>query len=123
MYTVSNILEDVDSGIAANNMIENYFTYRLVYFINENGKGRKSYVDTPYGNLRQSLENIIRGNLTTTNTIVIAQITVRKNGENVLLLSKAYSFSLSEYFQKICGIKEKEYVSNNYGRRRAQWCY
>lgn len=122
MYTVSNIIDDVDSGIAANNMIKNYFTYRLVYFINENGKGRKSYVDTPYGNLRQSLENIIRGHLTTTNTIVIAQITVRKNGESVLLLSKAYSFSLSEYFQKICEIKEKDNINSYYVRRRAQWC-
>lgn len=122
MYTITNILQDVDSGIAANNMIENYFLYRLVCFINENGKGRKCYVDTPYENLRQSLENIIRENLSTTNTIVIATVTARKSGETVSLLSRSYSFSLSEYFQKICETKEKDNINSYYVRRRAQWC-
>lgn len=100
MITISDVLTDIQRGITAHNMVETYFTYRLVYFVNENGKGRKCYVDTPYENLRQSLENIIRENLTVTNTVVIAQATVRKNGESILLLSKAYPFSLDGYFQK-----------------------
>lgn len=122
MYTITDIVDDVNRGITANNMIENYFLYRLVYFINENGKGRKCYVDTPYENLRQSLENIIRENLSTTNTIVIAAVSVRKNGETVSLLSRAYGFNLGEYFQKICETKEKDNINSYYVRRRAQWC-
>ena len=122
MFTVSDIISDVQRGIASNNMIETYFTYRLVYFINENGKGRKCYVDTPYENLRQSLENIIRKNLSTTNTVVIAAVSVRKNREIVSLLSRAYGFDLGEYFWKICESKEKDNINSYYGRRKAQWC-
>ena len=122
MYTVSNILDDVDCGILANNMVETCFSYRIVYFINEKDKGTKFYVDTSYGGLRTALENIIKENLTTTNTIVISAVTVWKNGEVVSLLSRSYGFNLSEYFQKICEEKEKRFISNNYGRRRAQWC-
>ncbi len=121
MYTVSNILEDIQRGILAHNMVEKCFTYRIVYFINENRTGRKCYVDTQYGNLRWSLENIIRENLSTTNSIVISAVTVRKNGEIVSLLSRAYGFSLDGYFLEICGRKEKEYITANYGRR-ANWC-
>jgi len=121
MHTISDILDDLNGGIAANNMIEDKFSYRIIYFVNENGTGKKYRVDTSYENLRQALENIIRGNLSTTNTIVLAAVTVRKNGEEVSLLGRAYAFSLDGYFQQICGEKEKEYISINNGRRRAQW--
>lgn len=122
MVTISNILNDVNCGILAHNMIETCFSYRVVYFVNFEGKSEKHYVDTQYGGLRQTLENIIRGNLTTTNSVVVAAVTAKKSGETVSLLRKAYSFSLNEYFQKICETKKKEYISNNYGRRRANWC-
>ncbi len=116
MYTISNVLLDVDKGILANNLNEDYFLYRIVYFINENGIGKKYYVDTLYGNLRRSLENIIRENLTTTNSIVVAAVTTLKDGECISLLSKSYPFSLDGYFQQING----EYKGRNgiarYGR-------
>ncbi len=112
MYTVSNILEDIQRGILAHNMVETCFTYRIVYFINENSIGRKCYVDTQYGNLRWSLENIIRENLSTTNSIVISAVTVRKNGEIVSLLSRAYGFSLDGYFKQISG-ECKNYGNGN----------
>lgn len=121
MHTVSDIITDVQRGIAAYNMIETCFSYRIVYFVNENGKGIKFCVDTSYGGLREALENIVRGNLTTTNTVVVAAATARKNGETVSLLSRSYPFSLSGYFQQIVGEKEKD-INNNYGRRRVQWC-
>ncbi|MCH5250618.1 MAG: hypothetical protein J1E98_11825 [Lachnospiraceae bacterium] len=121
MYTVSDILMDIQRGIAAHNMVETEFSYRLVYFINFGNRGEKHYLDTHYDDLRITLENIIRGNLTTTNTIVLATVTVLKNGEAISLLSRAYAFSLDEYFQQIVGEKEKKYKSTNYGRRRANW--
>lgn len=121
MYTISNIIEDVQRGITVNNMVENEFSYRIIFFVNDCGKGTKHYVDTTYENLRQSLENIIRENLTTANTVVIATITVRKYGEAISLLSKSYSFSLSGYFTEICGEK-RERVNSGYGRRRVNWC-
>ncbi len=122
MYTISGILDDIDRGILAHNMIETCFSYRLIYFVNENGRGEKHYMDTQYSGLRAALENIIRGNLTTTNTIVVAEVTTRKNGESVSLLRRAYSFSLGGYFQQICGKKEKDNINSNYARRRANWC-
>ena len=122
MFTISDILQDVNCGILAHNMIETCFSYRIVYFVNENGKGTKFYVDTSYAGLREELENIIRGNLSTTNTIVVAAVTTRRNGEVISLLNKAYPFSLGGYFQQICGEKEKEYINGNYIRRKAQWC-
>lgn len=121
MYTVSDILIDIQRGIAAHNMVETEFSYRLVYFINFGNRGEKHYIDTHYDDLRITLENIIRKNLTTTNTVVLATVTVRKNGETVSLLSRAYAFSLDEYFKQIVGEKEKNYISNNYEKRRAQW--
>lgn len=121
MFTVSNILSDVNRGILAHNMIETCFSYRLVYFINSESKSEKHYVDTQYDNLRKSLENIIRGNLTTTNTIVLAAVTTLKDGKCISLLSRAYGFNLSEYFQKLCGEKEKDNMNSNYRRRRVQW--
>lgn len=122
VYIVSDILQDVDCGILAHNMIETCFSYRIVYFINENGKGTKRYVDTSYDGLREALENIIKKKLTTTNSIVISAVTTRKSRETVSLLSRAYAFSLSEYFEQIVGRKEKEYKTVSYGRRRVQWC-
>lgn len=121
MVTISNILQDVNGEILANNMVETYFTYRLVYFVNENGIGKKYYVDTSYENLRSALETIIRGNLTTTNTVVLAAVTIRKNGEIISLLGRSYPFSLDGYFEQIVGEKEKN-TNSNYRRRRAQWC-
>lgn len=122
MHTVSNILADINRGILAYNMIETCFSYRIVYFVNENGKGTKLYVDTLYGGLRMALENIIRGNLTTTNSIVISAVTVRKDGEIVSLLSRSYGFSLDAYFRQIVEEKEKEYKNINYERRCVNWC-
>ena len=110
MHTVSDIVTDVQRGIAAHNMVESCFSYRIVYFVNENGKGTKCYVDTSYAGLRMALENIIKENLSTTNTVVVAAVTVWKNGEVASLLSRSYGFNLSEYFQKICEEKEKEYI-------------
>ena len=122
MVTISSILMDIQRGIAAHNMVETEFSYRLVYFINFGNRGEKHYIDTHYDDLRITLENIIRKNLTTTNTVVLATVTVRKNGETVSLLSRAYPFSLSGYFEQICcETKENKYVNNYYGRRMANW--
>lgn len=108
MYTVSDILQDIDRGRLANNMIENRFLYRIIFFVNENGNGTKHYIDTTYDDLRKSLESIIRENLSVTNTIVIAETTALKNGKCICLQSRAYSFSLEEYFRKLNG----EYKDN-----------
>lgn len=78
MNTVSDILMDIDRGCLANNMIEDCFTYRIVYFVNEGNNGKKYYLDSSYRDLRKSLESIIRGNLTLTNNVVIAETTVLK---------------------------------------------
>lgn len=122
MVTISDILQDLDRGILLNNMVEDKFSYRVIYYVNEGNKGTKFRVDTSYDGLRKSLENIIRGNLTTENNIVLAEITTRKCGESVSLLSRSYSFSLNGYFEQIIGKKGNEYVGNNYRRRKAQWC-
>lgn len=122
MYTISDILADIDRGILANNMVEDKFSYRIIYYINENGRGTKQRVDTSYDGLRTALENIIRGNLSLANSIVVAETTVRKRGESVSLLSRAYPFSLNRYFDQIIGKKENEYVNSNYGGGRVQWC-
>lgn len=121
MYTITNIIEDVDHGILANNMIETCFVYRLVYFINFENGSEKHYIDTRYDGLRAALESIVKENLTTTNNIVLATVTARKNGEIVSLLSRSYPFSLNEYFEQIVGRKEKEYKTVSYGRRRVNW--
>lgn len=121
MYTVSDILSDANRGIVAHNMLENYFSYRIIYFINSVSENKKYYIDTQYNGLRAALENIIRGNLTTTNSVVIAAVTVRKNGESVSLLNRSYPFSLDGYFQMVCEGK-RESISSTYRRRRAQWC-
>ncbi len=121
MFTISNIVEDVSRGCVSYNMVETCFSYRIIFYINENNTGRKCFVDTSYENLRQSLENIIRGNLSTTNTLVIAAITARKNGETISLLNRAYGFNLNDYFRKLCEENEKDNINSNYRRRRAQW--
>jgi len=121
MYTISNIIEDLGRGTFANNMIETCFSYRIIYFVNENGKGTKFYVDTSYDDLRKTLEEIVKGNLSTTNTLVIAAITTLKDKKCVSLLSRSYSFNLNEFFRKICEEKEKDNINNNYRRKREQW--
>ena len=103
MYTISNIIADIGKGCTANNMVEDKFSYRIIFFINEDGIETKHYIDTAYGDLRKSLESVIRENLTLTNSIVIAQTSVLKDGECVCLQSRSYPFSLSEYFLHITG--------------------
>ena len=106
MHTVSDILSNIDAGILAQNMMENMFSYRIIFFVNEESNGTKHYIDTTYGNLRKSLENIIREHLSVTNSS---------------LLGRSYAFSLDGYFQKICEEKV-ENTNSSYGRRMAQWC-
>lgn len=101
MYTVSDIVADVDRGCMANNMVENKFSYRIIYYINEKGKGTRHYIDTPYSGIKKVLENIIRKRLSLTNTVVIAEATVLKNGKCIHLLSRSYAFSLDGYFKQI----------------------
>lgn len=103
MYTVSDIVADINRGCMANNMIEDKFSYRIVFFVNDGNKGTKHYIDAPYSVLRKSLEGIIRNYLSLTNNVVIAETTVLKNGKCVCLQSRAYSFSLDEYFKRISG--------------------
>ncbi|HBV84600.1 MAG TPA: hypothetical protein DEB74_17750 [Lachnospiraceae bacterium] len=122
MFTISNIIEDIDRGCLANNMVEDRFSYRIIFFVNENGKGTKHYIDSGYGDLRKSLESIIRENLSVTNSIVLAAATTRKNGETVSLLSRSYLFNLDGYFEHIVGKTEKEYKIVSHGRRMAQGC-
>ena len=116
MYTVSDIVQDISRGCVAHNMQEDRFSYRIIFFVNEDGSSSKHYIDTPYDVLRRSLENIIRGYLSVTNNLVIAETTVLKNGKSVCLQSRSYSFSLDGYFKQING----EYKGRNgiagYGR-------
>ena len=109
MYTVSDIIADIDRGCMAHNMIEDSFSYRIVFFVNEGNKGYKHYTDTPYSGLRKALEGIIRNNLAVTNSIVIAETTALKNGKCVCLQSRTYTFSLEGYFRQING----EYKGSN----------
>lgn len=118
MYTISNILADIDRGCMANNMVENRFRYRIIYFVNEGNNGSKHYIDTAYDGLRKSLESIVRGNLSLTNSVVIAETTVLKNGKSVCLQSRSYAFSLDGYFRQIIGEGRDRSRSGNfvYGR-------
>lgn len=122
MHTISDIVTDVNRHCMVNNMVEDRFSYRLVYFINTGKRSEKHHIDTQYKDLRSALENIVRGNLTATNTVVVAAVTALKDGKCVSLLSRSYGFNLSGYFRKLCEEKEKECINNNYGRRRANWC-
>lgn len=103
MYTISDILADIDRGCMANNMVEDMFSYRIIFYVNEGNKGTKHYTDTKYRDLRKALENIVKNNLSLTNNLVIAETTALKNGKCVRLLSKSYSFSLAQYFKQISG--------------------
>lgn len=85
MYTVSDIMTDIKRGCMANNMVEDRFSYRIVFFVNEGNKGMKHYADTSYRNLRKSLEGIVRNYLTLTNNVVIVETTALKNGKRVHL--------------------------------------
>lgn len=118
MYTISDIITDIDRGCLANNMIEDRFSYRIIFFVNESGKGTKHYIDSKYDDLRKSLESIIRGYLSITNSIVIAETTALKNGKCVSLLSRSYVFSLEEYFHQIYGRCKSDSENRNiiYGR-------
>lgn len=116
MYTISNILADIDQGCVANNMVEDRFSYRIIFFVNEGNKGSKYYIDTPYSSLRKSLESIIRKHLSLTNNVVIAETTVLKNGKCVCLQSRSYSFSLDGYFKQISGECRDSNRSGKYNR-------
>jgi len=103
MYTISDIITDINRNCMANNMVEDRFSYRIIFFVNDGNKRSKHYIDTTYNGLRKSFERIIRKHLLLTNTLVMAQTTVLKDGKNICLQSKAYSFSLDEYFKRING--------------------
>jgi hypothetical protein len=45
----------------------------------------------------------VKENLSLTNSVVIAAVTVWKDGKSVSLQSRSYGFSLDEYFQRISG--------------------
>ena len=114
MYTISDIIMDIKRGCATHNMVEDTFSYRIVFFVNEGNKGTKHYADTEYGNLRETLESIIRNNLSLTNSVVIAAVTVRKDGQSVCLQSRSYAFSLEEFFKRINGeCKDNRHGSYN----------
>jgi len=126
MVTLTDILKEIDRGCMAHNMVEDKFSYRIVYFVNDGNRGKKFRVDTEYDGLRQSLENMIRKNLSLSNTIVLAAVTVRKDGKTVHLLSRSCKFDLREYFRWITGEKQKYTGSNRYGnaiygRQVAAW--
>lgn len=107
MYTISDVIADINRGCTANNMVEDKFLYRIVFFVNEGNKGTKHYTDASYGGLRNTLEGIVRNYLSLTNSVVIAEITALKDGKCVRLQSKAYAFSLDRYFEQISG-KQRE---------------
>lgn len=109
MFTISDIITDISRGCTANNMIETCFSYRIVFFVNERDGNAKHYINALYGDLRKSLESIIRDYLSLTNSVVIAETTALKNGKCVCLLSRSYSFSLDGYFKQISG----EYRDSN----------
>lgn len=112
MYTISDILSDIDRGCMSNNMMENMFSYRIIFYVNEGNKGTKYIVDSCYADLRSTLERIIRNNLSQTNNLVIAETTVLKDGKCIGLLSKSYSFSLESYFKQISGKYKNNRIQN-----------
>ena len=69
MFTISNIIDDISRGCAVHNMVEDRFSYRIIFFVNEGNNGFKHYIDTTYSGLRKSLESIIRDNLSVTNSV------------------------------------------------------
>lgn len=120
MYTVSDIITDINRGCMANNMVEDKFSYRIVFYVNEGETGSRHHTDTVYGGLRKSLESIVRNHLSLTNSVVIAETTVLKGGRCVRLQSRPYSFSLDEYFRRIKGeCKNGNVYGNAAGGRHA----
>ena len=122
MFTISDIIADINRGCALNNMVEDCFSYLIIFFVNEGNKGSKHYIDTGYEGLRAALENIIRGHLSLTNSVVVAQTTVLKNEKCVCLQSRSFAFSLEEYFERISGecwddSRRKNIVYNRYAAR------
>lgn len=113
MYTISDIITDINRGCLANNMVEDRFSYRIIFFVNDGNRGAKHYIDTSYDGLRKSLESIIRNYLSLTNSVVIAETTALKNGKCIRLQSRSYSFSLDEYFKRING-EYKDRGKNEY---------
>lgn len=113
MFTISSILQDINRHCAINNMLEDRFTYRIIYYVNEDGIGTKHYIDTAYGDLRKTLEGIIKNNLSLTNTVAIAQTTIRKNKECICLQSRSYMFNLNEYFQLVTDGRRNRGKSEN----------
>ncbi|RKI81354.1 hypothetical protein D7V83_12765 [bacterium 0.1xD8-71] len=103
MYTVSDIIADINRGCTANNMVEDRFSYRIMFFVNGGNNSSRRYIDTSYNGLRKALESIIRENLSLTNCVVIAETTALKHGKCVFLQKRAYSFSLDGYFKQISG--------------------
>ncbi len=103
MYTVSDIIADINRGCTANNMVEDRFSYRIMFFVNGGNNSSRHYIDTSYNGLRKALESIIRENLSLTNCVVIAETTALKHGKCVFLQKRAYSFSLDGYFKQISG--------------------
>lgn len=79
MLTISNIITDINRHCAIYNMAESAFTYQIVFYTNEENESKKYCVDSTYEDLRQTLENIIRENITLKNTIVIAQTIIRRD--------------------------------------------
>ena len=43
MFTISSIIEDIDRHCMVNNMVEDRFLYRVVYFINTGKRSEKHY--------------------------------------------------------------------------------
>lgn len=121
MYTISDVLRDIDRGCMVHNMKEECFSYKLIYFVNENGVGTKHYVDTSYSGLREMLEKIIRENLSMTNKITIANVTTLKDGKSMCLLSRSYSFSLDGYFRQIIGKCKGKNDYENTIYRKCTW--
>lgn len=103
MYTISDIVADINRGCTANNMVEDRFRYRIIFFVNEGDNRAKHYLDTDYDGLRRALESIIRENLSVTNSVVIAETTALKDEECVCLQRRQYAFSLDGYFKQISG--------------------
>lgn len=122
MHTITDILRDIDRGCMIHNLNENCFSYRIIFFVNERNRSSKHYTDTVYCDLRESLENIIRENLSLTNSVVIANTTVLKHRKCIRLQSKSYSFSLDEYFNQINGIDQNNNISLHFAYKRYGIC-
>lgn len=111
MFTISDVIRDINRGIMSHNMAEDKFSYRITFFINEGNKGERHQIDTAYGSLRESLEKIIKDNLSLTNNIVIANTTTIKDGKCIRLQSRQYTFSLDGYFKQLSGERKSKNIS------------